>query len=252
MFGHTWKFVKVGWEMIKEAHEYYWALTALGLTIPVAIPLWLSWDNPASRGPLFALAIVLWAILFLCLLGYYGHRESTKIAIPLAIPAKATEPIKPLTLREYFNTDFHFGGFNDDKVIRIGSTNEPCGREVTISCAIKFDFSANAEFLCIYVPSFVNAYIVLQSFPSLVSQLRTELKSGPSMEFSEGLYQDMHHSNALKFTGRIFIYHEDDLSTEQLGSLITLYKSHGLTPDFRGPNYREIKWLQDQAIKTSN
>jgi hypothetical protein len=78
------------------------------------------------------------------------------------------------------------------------------------------------------------------------------LKSGPSMEFSEGLYQDMHHSNALKFTGRIFIYHEDDLSTEQLGSLITLYKSHGLTPDFRGPNYREIKWLQDQAIKTSN
>jgi len=85
MLGQVLRYIKNGWDMIKEAHELYWLAGVLGL--PAAVPAWIGWDNPSTRGFFISIGILLWAILFLCLLGYYGYRaERQSLGVPTHIP----------------------------------------------------------------------------------------------------------------------------------------------------------------------
>ncbi len=100
MAGRIWRYIKKGWELIKDLHEISWLLSALGLGIPASLPAWLAWGHPVNAGLLVGSAIVLWAILFLCLLGYYGYREEKKAAVPT--PSRPA-PSQSTTLPEYIS-----------------------------------------------------------------------------------------------------------------------------------------------------
>ena len=52
-------------------------------------------------------------------------------------------------------------------------------------------------------------------------------------------------SKDLHFSGRIYIYHEDDLTLQQLGFLEGLYKANNLSIQFRGSDYVVARWLQN-------
>jgi hypothetical protein len=52
----------------------------------------------------------------------------------------------------------------------------------------------------------------------------------------------MTSSHELVFSGRIYIYHEDFFSLQQLASLERLYESKGLSVIFRGQSYMFSVW----------
>ena len=52
-------------------------------------------------------------------------------------------------------------------------------------------------------------------------------------------------SKNIHFTRMIYIYHEDYLTLEQLGSLEGLYRAKNLSVQFRGRDYPVIRQLQE-------
>ncbi len=101
MFKQLCQFVRVGWTMTKELHEISWfipwLLAFLGIPV-VSIPAWAAWDNPVLRGPLIGLAFLLYAMLFLCALGYVGYRDSKKLPVIIA----AAKPIAQSSVNPEF------------------------------------------------------------------------------------------------------------------------------------------------------
>jgi hypothetical protein len=54
---------------------------------------------------------------------------------------------------------------------------------------------------------------------------------------SSGIGLQPVNTSELKFSGRIFIYHEYPLLEDQKKELFTLYKKHDLALQFRGTDY---------------
>jgi hypothetical protein len=48
----------------------------------------------------------------------------------------------------------------------------------------------------------------------------------------------------LKYSGILYVYHEDYLSLEKIGELAKLAKDKNLVPQFRGSSYSTARWLQ--------
>jgi hypothetical protein len=62
-----------------------------------------------------------------------------------------------------------------------------------------------------------------------------------SVKTSGGVVGQMTNQDDLVFTGRIYIYHEGELSIEQRADLIRLYRSKQLDVQFRGTDYMLLK-----------
>jgi hypothetical protein len=59
--------------------------------VPAGYPAWLAWDNSEFRALLIALSILLYAVLFLCVLAYYGYRSQKKAATVSTAAAPTTQ-----------------------------------------------------------------------------------------------------------------------------------------------------------------
>jgi hypothetical protein len=106
MFKELRQFLEVGWKVTKEVHEISWfvpwLLALFGIPV-VGIPAWAAWDNPNLRGLLIGLGFFLYAILFLCALGYVGYRATVQRKEYISRdPAAAILPIPDWTIRELF------------------------------------------------------------------------------------------------------------------------------------------------------
>jgi hypothetical protein len=66
------EFLEAGWKLLTEFHTASWLVQALGLSV-ASIPLWMDWDNVAARPYIAAFTGFLWAVFFLCALGYSGR-----------------------------------------------------------------------------------------------------------------------------------------------------------------------------------
>ena len=65
------KLVKTGWHVITELHTILWLLGLAGIT---GVPVWLGRDTLQNPAVSFGIGVLTWAILFVCVLAYYGHK----------------------------------------------------------------------------------------------------------------------------------------------------------------------------------
>ncbi len=159
-----------------------------------------------------------------------------------------TPPLdKPKTLLEYFKSDFP----NCMKTSNQFTISGKNSKSVDVLWHVCRDFSAGTEFVSFYVPRHddndaFETCVALSDSPKLaidhVNKNITMVVKAPG---------DATHTDGktLTFSGRVYIYHEDLLTLEQLGSLETLYKNKGLAIQFRGINYAVTRHLQEQASK---
>lgn len=80
VISRTWGFIKMGWRALSELNTAIWVFELLGV-LPASLPTWLGWENAESRPYLIALSLLLYAAIFLCVLGYYGYRTDNKIGV---------------------------------------------------------------------------------------------------------------------------------------------------------------------------
>lgn len=145
-------------------------------------------------------------------------------------PATEKQPEKELTLLFLFENDF-------TNLLRSGTDAEfedDKGDKISFKTKEYFDFEAQSKFIGFYIPSTPKTIHILENLPNVY--LRFSSKDKVVVE-SGGLGLQPVNTDELKFSGRVFIYHEDPILEAKKRELYALYERHGLSPQFRGSDY---------------
>ena len=220
---------------------------------------WQSWSLPSK---LTAVGTLIGVIS----LGLYGiekafnlkdillHRDraKTESSRPQVSPTQKATPqtdksetktrvSKSQTLDEYFKTDFsNYLAVNRKvgiRVFTVGPAQEN-QHDYEIEFRLHCDFESRTKFLSFYLPSstFPNGKYISKVVAEQAHEITSELIKGMIVEGSR--YNDrMTAINDLKFTGRVYIYHDAYLSANEIDELRNFYKQRSLDPVFRGSNY---------------
>lgn len=146
-------------------------------------------------------------------------------------------------LHNLYLTDFKGMKLSSDKQFK-----SPDGKVTfSINVQINLDHQSKSKFLSVYVPRSVpDVFKLCASLPELYQVFLADLDS---MRADLQIPGDPTVSSSMDmiFTGAIYIYYEEHLTLEQLGSLERLFKTKNLHPHFRGTDYATSMWLAQKA-----
>lgn len=150
-----------------------------------------------------------------------------------------------LTLAQLFHADF-----SDTSRYEIGVTISVPGHQPAEVRAKRFiNFSSRSKFLGFYIPSSPSTYDVAaylaDGYKESLQHMDDTFKVNGQVMGEQGRTS----SDDLIFVGRIFIYHEDYLSPQQVGSLIGLYESKKLDLKMRSQEYVINRNLTEERKK---
>jgi len=163
---------------------------------------------------------------------------------------------KEFTLHDAFKNDFfnypnnkseNYGprySINSARIYKFRNTDDSIDGLKT-EYIIHYDLVTNSAFLSIYIPLSQYAYTIAMTIADdyktiLDHEAREVRATGKDPGDSATL-----DSKNVQFSRRIFIYHEDYLTLEQLGFLEILYKEKNLSAQFRGRDYLAVKQLRE-------
>lgn len=193
-----------------------------------------------------ALGFLVWYAIFkLPFQQATGAKESKSKGAPVAVPSSTPE--LPPTLHDLYATDFPgFAHFANEGELHAKSPDENI-EKVRIAYTIHMDFAAKSRFISVYIASSPATYHTCKEVPNFYHEILDEADKTTEMIVQRPGDSATEHSKELTFTGKIYVYHEDNLTLEQLGSLEALYKSKNLSPQFRGRSYATTMWLAAKA-----
>jgi len=156
-----------------------------------------------------------------------------------------TDPTK-LTLHDLFMTDFQDGNQTIEDRRTLVS---PSGRAVVVERRVVLDLQGGTKLIQFYIPVWHDTYNVCAVISDDHDTLLREAD-----EFtitSKGIGDStVTSSKDLRFTGRIFIYHETELTAEQIGDLTKIYRSKGVYVQLRSSTYLSFRKMQTTIDKT--
>jgi hypothetical protein len=209
---------KNSWQGFSKNHLPGIILWILTISLGPAIGLIMNSKKAIIIGAAIGLTVLVWVCAFFII-------KETK-----------TEEIKPkkqekLTLLSLFKNDFNNllrGG--EDRILTFKT-----GEKITIKSKIYLDFEAQNEFVGFFIPNTPETFNICVYLAEHY-QTALELKNKTMIEMSAPGLQPV-NINELKFSGRVFIYHEYPIFEVQKRELYKLYEKHGLSLQFRGAEY---------------
>jgi len=221
------------------AIQIFGYLTVVGGII-IGILLYYHKQSPAVWVTFFTIMSL---TLSLCL----GWQQNINKNNPPKKPDQTGQSKKDLTLLYLFENDFN-------NLLRSGETRTvefKTGEKVSIKSKLYLDFEAQNEFIGFFIPNTPGTFNICIDLAEHY-KIALELKNKTMVEMSGPGIQPV-NSSELKFSGRIFIYHEYPLLESQKRELLTLYEQHSLSPQFRGPEYLfKKKEIQKNTNHTIN
>jgi hypothetical protein len=167
-------------------------------------------------------------------------------APPTQVNVKPTEDtdidkIQKWTLHDLFKTDFTVTLRSSDTLA------EPIpGLKVPIEFSVNVDMNTRTKFLMFYIPASPRTYDLCVKAANLSQDIAR--KYPPVAVQGRTLGDSSGWSSAdAAFNGVVYVYHETDLTTDDIRRLTDGYKTLGLSPVFRTSDYLEIK--KYEAIK---
>lgn len=115
------------------------------------------------------------------------------------------------------------------------------------------DYESKSKFMGIFIPvsePFSESNKVTYSICALVPYHYKSFidNSDNNVKITFKYYGEQQAGNKdLTFSGRIFVYHEDNLSVEQIAELRKLYRENNLDVQFRGVDYLMFQNLSKRA-----
>jgi hypothetical protein len=158
-------------------------------------------------------------------------------------------PERPKTLHDYFLSDFNrtsdfISLASIIQGVNLSLQNDGTKKtvKVEVETRLHMDFDARAEFLLFYIPSTDATYSICEHIArELYKKALDQLKNGILMEAKSLPSARGVNISELKFTGGVFIYHEYPLFESNKDTLIPLFKTNGLSPEFRGSDYVNLR-----------
>jgi len=145
------------------------------------------------------------------------------------------------TLRQYFDNDFP--NLSVDRSVRLRGP----GFEEEISLKILMDFNSNTKYLSLYIPC-NSSYLdickrILRNLDRLLAiDDRVEIKTGLPGE-------RLISSKNLAFSGRVFIYSENNASESEIDELDQFAKQQKLHIQYRGPEFAKERTAMENPEK---
>jgi hypothetical protein len=186
----------------------------------------------------------------LSLAGLWWVLSAPPVAIappPVPVPAPADQYAKkPLTLRVLYNTDFDYKGYWTGL-----NLDGKDGNKIKVPWRVVQDHNARSMFLAFYIPAFHDAdkaiglckYIALHQKEILENEkphMAEQISPNPG-DSSPVLIKD------LVFTGTIYLYIADQLSTVQEADIYRLFESKKLSAVIRSEYYRLVHAQEDRV-----
>jgi hypothetical protein len=189
-------------------------------------------------------------VLFIGGLGYYGTHKQYRREHPLSVKSSVhpqnASPFEPsesankelvtekTSLHDLYESDFDYMKSGTGFPIRRSSDGLVLARTEGQVC---FDFKAQAKFLIFYIPNSPDTFELCKTLAVQHPEILASLQSWGIVEEKAPGDQRRTEGGELKFTGRVFIYHEDYLLQSQIDALQPFYKERGLSLLLRGPEY---------------
>ena len=117
------------------------------------------------------------------------------------------------------------------------------GEVLNIETTLYRDAAARTKFLAFYIPHSNLTYDACLGLADDYGKIMDGMTSSVVVRGVFGPNSSTVEQNELVFSGRIFIFHEDELSLQQRASLDSLYRSKGLGLQFRGTEEMMNNWF---------
>jgi hypothetical protein len=142
-------------------------------------------------------------------------------------------PILPKPLKELFENDFPRLG-KKMRPVPVTFENSP-----TIDCMmfIYQDFDSGVEFTSFHIPRCGRPVEVCDYFANNFRRDYDQLKTQIHFNIRAPGETVMDRSIDLPLSGRVYLYHEDEMDYQDCTRVTGLFRLFGLVPRFRGPNY---------------
>jgi hypothetical protein len=164
--------------------------------------------------------------------------KKTEVKSPESVLRSKPEPQKKSsntrnkkTLLDLFNNDFNY-------LLRSSSDinwAKPGNDKVIIKSQVYLDFQSQTMFLGFYIPYSPQTYEICAALTDYYGTVIEDQKKLEVKTWAPGTQPV--DSSELRFSGRIFLYHEYFLREEQKRELFSLYKSKGVSLQFRDLEY---------------
>ena len=136
------------------------------------------------------------------------------------------------SLKDYFDTDFK-NVLSVHRSLKVRSNNND--EETEIIGRVHLDFDSNTKYISYYVPQAAN---VVGICLSLIKEPKHTLAASEGVEVHSGFVgEEQSSSLELKFSGRLFIYTENELTKEHIDQLKAVASELGISARIRGPKF---------------
>jgi hypothetical protein len=104
------------------------------------------------------------------------------------------------------------------------------------------DFDSGSEFISFYIPKCGKTVEVCDYFVNNFRSNYDQLKTMIHFNIRSPGEPIMDRSADLRLSGRVYLYHEDEMSYQALAQVTQLFETHNLTVRFRGSSYAADEW----------
>jgi hypothetical protein len=164
---------------------------------------------------------------------------------------KAATIEQPKSLADFFKEDFpNFMKMNHALTLGLERKGLPTAK-IDVNIAVYMDFASKTKFYGVYVSHSDVTYNFCVLFPGWYKDQFNALQSGLLTIAKDPADSGPTDGRDLTFSGRLYLYTEDDLSLSEKAFLENSYKNSDppLSVIFRGHDYAITRWLQLQATK---
>ncbi len=147
-----------------------------------------------------------------------------------------------ITLHDLFLDDFQVGSYK--VIMGLSTPLYKEGRNIgrfPFEMGVNGDFEAKSVFVSLYAPGSEHAFELIYWFSGAYKDFLYDLKKNTLIWTASPGTQNQYLSNNLMFTGKIYVYCENILSTEQVRELTDRYAKEGVEIEFRSFNYLDYR-----------
>jgi hypothetical protein len=142
------------------------------------------------------------------------------------------------TNKELYNSDF-------PNYIKNSTTLDVKGpaEDVVINVTSYFDSFAKSDFISFYIPKCKDPYAISKELADLVSPIVENNKNMPNVRVTVPGDTSPTSSTDSTFSGRVYIYYEDQFVPRQVADLLEVYTAKGYSLQLRGGDYNTAMFL---------
>jgi len=199
----------------------------------------------------FGVAAALWVASIKWVDGKQAAREnlSQRDRTLPKVPKAEEKPGARLTLELLFTNDFPntMKATTPTPFVTFNWKND--GSSTAIKAQSYWDVGARAQFVGFFIPSSSHTYEICRALSEDINRF---LKQMSKVNISVRTPDQSQLLNEIKFTGRVFLYHESDMTIKERAAIIDYYKAKQLDVEFMGSQYLLNMQIQQGRRKTAN